>query len=90
MWRPYLIYVYNGLKVATLGLIAISAWYLAVWVTEGDFGFPFGAYEPHGLSTKFLGLFFIFLLIGIGVATPLLWGGERKESSEFSLRDQHE
>ena len=91
MWRPYLIYLYNTLKVATLGLVAIVAWYLAIWATDGDFGIAAGAYEYRGsLQTKFLGLFFLFLLIGVGIATPLLWGGEKRGPGDLSQKDSRD
>ncbi len=88
MWRPYLIYVIDALKIGTLGLVAIAAWILAAWLLNGDFGIPFGSYEPRGLSTAFLGLFFVLLAVGIGIATPLLWGWKRKpgHSSDESFR----
>ena len=78
MWRPYLIYVIDALKVAALGLIAFAAWFLAGWILNGDFGVPFGNYEPRGLSTGFLALFGILTGIGITIATPFLWGWKRK------------
>src|SRR5438876_1707577 len=85
MWRPYLIYVIDALKVATLGLIAVGAWYLAAWILDGDFGTPSGTYEPRGLSTGFLALFFVLLAVGVAIMTPLLWGWKRKpgESSDY-------
>jgi hypothetical protein len=78
MWRPYLIYVFNALKVLTLGVVAVAAWYLTAWILGGDFGRPFGSYEPRGLSTAFLGLFVLLLGIGIAIVTPFLWGWRRK------------
>ncbi len=92
MWRAYLIYVIDALKVATLGLIAFAAWFLASWILHGDFGVPFGNYEPRGLSTSFLGLFGILLGVGIAIATPLLWGWKRKpgESSDYYRGNEHD
>jgi len=78
MWRPYLIYVFNALKVMALGVVAVAAWYLAAWILDGDFGRPLASYEPRGLSTKFFSLFFFLLGIGIAIVTPLLWGWRRK------------
>lgn len=78
-WRPYLIYVFNALKVAALGAVAVAAWFLALWVRGGDYGHALlGWYEPRGLSTEFLSLFFLFLSIGVLIVTPLLWGWRRK------------
>jgi hypothetical protein len=76
--RPYLIYVVDALKVVTLGVIAFVAWFLAAWILNGDVGIPFSFREPRGLTTKFLALFSVLLLIGVAIATPLLWGGKRK------------
>ena len=88
MWRLYLIPVINGLKVAALGMVAVGAWFLAVWVTGGDFGpHLFGSYEPRGLSTEFFGLFFVFLALGVAVVTPLLWGWWKKGDRPSSFPD---
>jgi hypothetical protein len=92
MWRPYLIYVFNALKVLTLGLVAVLAWYLATWIRGGDFGVPFGFYEPRGITTDFLGLFSVLLAIGIAIVTPLLWGWRRKngESDDYYRGNEHD
>jgi hypothetical protein len=92
MWRAYLIYVIDALKVATLGAIAFGAWFLAAWILNGDFGIPFWTYEPRGLSTGFLALFFGLLVIGVAVATPLLWGWRRKpgDSTDYYRGNEHD
>jgi hypothetical protein len=92
MWRPYLIYVVDALKVVTLGVIALIAWCVSAWILNGDFGIPFGSYEPRGLSTPFLGLFFLLLIIGVGIATPLLWGWKRKpgDATDYYRGNEHD
>ena len=85
MWRPYLIYVVNALKLTALGAVAVAAWYLALWVRGGDYGH--GLYvvdEVGGLSTEFLSLFLLFLFIGTLIATPLLWGWRRRGTTTTS------
>ena len=77
MWRVYLMYVVDGLKVLALGVVAVIAWLLASWVLGGRFGVPAGS-EPWGWSTDFSLLFAVFLFIGIALVTPLLWGRNRK------------
>jgi hypothetical protein len=83
MWRWY---VSNALKVAVLGLIALGAWCLAVWIRGGDFGRLLApGYEQYGFTTEFLGLFAILLFIGIAIVTPLLWRGRRTADSGDSF-----
>jgi hypothetical protein len=83
MWRWYVI---NALKVAALGVVALEAWHLAVWIRGGDFGrLSTPGYEQYGFTTDFLGLFAILLLIGIAIVTPLLWGGRKSSSSGDSF-----
>ena len=86
MWRLYLIYVVNTLKVLVLGAVAVGAWFLAVWVRGGDFGSQLFEAQ-HGLSTGFIALFLVFLMIGIGIVTPLLWGGRKKGDAPSGFPD---
>ena len=93
MWRPYLIYAIDGLKIAVLGLIALGAWYLAEWLLGGDFGTPFWTSEPRGLTTRFLTVFFVLLAVGIGIATPIMWGWKRKagqSSDDYYRGKEHD
>jgi len=79
MWR---LYFANALKIAVLGLVAVGAWYLAVWIRGGDFGrLQTSGYEQYGFTTEFLGLFAFFLLVGVGIVTPILWGRRPKTSN---------
>jgi hypothetical protein len=82
MWRNHLI---NALKVAVLGLIAVAAWFVASWILGGDHGRPGFGREPFGWSTGFLALWAVLLLVGVGIATPLLWGRRKTSDSGDSF-----
>ena len=82
MWR---LHVINVIKVAVLGLIAMAAWFLTSWILGGDHGRPTFGPEPWGASTGFLALWALLLLVGIAIATPLLWGGSKTSDSGDSF-----
>ena len=83
MWRWY---ASNAFKIAVLGIVALAAWHLAVWIRGGDFGHLLSlGIEAYGFTTEFLGLFGILFLIGIAIVTPFLWRGRRRSDSGDSF-----
>lgn len=78
-------YLVNALKFAVLALVPFAAWYLAWWLLGGNYGKPQPGPEPFGWGSEFLLLFMLILLVGIVIATRVLWGGHKTPDSERSM-----
>jgi hypothetical protein len=75
MWR---IHAYPAIKFLVLAVVPFVAWYTAVWLRGGEWGFPFHA--RHGMTTEFVGLFSMLLMLGFLIAGAVLWGGRSRKS----------